>query len=170
MSNVLWCYHWSLQWRHNGRDSVSNHQPHYCLLNRFIQTQIKENIKAPRHWPLCEEFTGDRWIPRTNCQLRGKWFHLMTSWRKMNMMYYIHAQQHATLYQRIDWYILCWWHHWSIMTFMWVVLRYPKGINETNDAIKHDLWQRSGFLCFYTNVWLETRGGWKLLHCVLVTK
>ena len=34
----------------------------------FIQTQIKENIKAPRHRPLCGEFTGDRWIPRTNGQ------------------------------------------------------------------------------------------------------
>ena len=36
----------------------------------FIQTQIKENIKALRHWPLCDEFTGDRyrWIPRTNGQ------------------------------------------------------------------------------------------------------
>ena len=34
----------------------------------FIRTQIKENIKAPRHWPLCGEFTGDRWIPRTNGQ------------------------------------------------------------------------------------------------------
>ena len=30
-----------------------------------IQAQIKENIKATRHWPLCREFTGDRWIPRT---------------------------------------------------------------------------------------------------------
>ena len=28
---------------------------------------------------LCGEFTGDRWIPRTNGQLRGKCFHLMTS-------------------------------------------------------------------------------------------
>ena len=27
---------------------------------QFIQAQIKE---APRYWPLCEEFTGDRWIP-----------------------------------------------------------------------------------------------------------
>ena len=45
----------------------------------FIQTQIKENIKAPRHWPLCGEFTGDRWIPRTKGQLRGKYLHLMTS-------------------------------------------------------------------------------------------
>ena len=34
----------------------------------FIRTQIKENIKAPRHWPLCWEFTGPRWIPRTNGQ------------------------------------------------------------------------------------------------------
>ena len=39
----------------------------------------QRNIKAPRHWPLYGEFTGDRWIPRTNGQLRGKCFHLMTS-------------------------------------------------------------------------------------------
>ena len=45
----------------------------------FIQTQIKENIKATRHWPLCWEFTGDRWIPCTKGQWRGKCFHLMTS-------------------------------------------------------------------------------------------
>ena len=35
------------------------------LTQAFIQAQIKENIKAPRHWPLWGEFTGDRWIPRT---------------------------------------------------------------------------------------------------------
>ena len=29
----------------------------------FIQTQIKENIKAPRHWPLCGEFTGPGEFP-----------------------------------------------------------------------------------------------------------
>ena len=29
----------------------------------FIWAQIKENIKAPRHWPLCGEFTGDRPYP-----------------------------------------------------------------------------------------------------------
>ena len=34
----------------------------------FIQTQIKENIKALRHWPLCGEFTGDGWIPHTKGQ------------------------------------------------------------------------------------------------------
>ena len=112
----------SLRWRHNGCDSVSNRQPHHCLLNRlfrrrskktsklrvtglcvvnspgtgefsaqmasnaekvsiwwrhhvgleahvkspasrlsaqlFVLAQIKENIKAPRHWPLWGESTG----------------------------------------------------------------------------------------------------------------
>ena len=51
----------------NGRDGVSNDQPHDCLLNRLFR-QIKENIKAPRHWPLCGEFTGHRWIPCTKGQ------------------------------------------------------------------------------------------------------
>ena len=51
---VLWGFRaLSLQWRHNGHSSVSNHQPHDCLLN---QTQIKENINALRHWPLCGEY------------------------------------------------------------------------------------------------------------------
>ena len=39
-----------LEWRHNGLDSVSN--PASRLFTQsFIQTQIKENIKVPRHWP-----------------------------------------------------------------------------------------------------------------------
>ena len=28
----------------------------------------QRNIKAPCHWPLCGEFTADRWIPRTKGQ------------------------------------------------------------------------------------------------------
>ena len=29
------------------------------VYSTVIQAQIKENIKAPRHWPLCGEFTGE---------------------------------------------------------------------------------------------------------------
>ena len=58
----------SLKWRHNERDVFSNHQPHHCLLNRLFKAQIKENIEAPLHWPLCAEFTGDEWIPHTKGQ------------------------------------------------------------------------------------------------------
>ena len=52
----------TLQWRHSGRDSVSNQQPHDCFffIQSFIQAQIKENTKAPRHWPLYGEFTKDQ--------------------------------------------------------------------------------------------------------------
>ena len=54
--------------------------PAYRLFTQpFVQTHIKESIKAPCHWPLWGEFTGDRWIPRTKGQWRGKCFHLMTS-------------------------------------------------------------------------------------------
>ena len=35
----------SLQWRHNGRDGVSNHQPHHCLLNRLFRRRSKKTSK-----------------------------------------------------------------------------------------------------------------------------
>ena len=61
-------YRWvrSLQWRHNEHDGFSNHQPQFT--QPFIQAEMKENIKAPRHWSLCGEFTGERWIPRAKSQ------------------------------------------------------------------------------------------------------
>ena len=43
----------SLQWRHNGRDGVSNHQPHYCLLNRLFRHKSKKTPKL-RVTGLCE--------------------------------------------------------------------------------------------------------------------
>ena len=35
----------SLQWRHNDHDSVSNHQPHGCLLNRLFRRRSKKTSK-----------------------------------------------------------------------------------------------------------------------------
>ena len=43
-------------WRLNSPASPLFTQP-------FIRAQIKENIKAPRHWPLCGEFTGTGEFP-----------------------------------------------------------------------------------------------------------
>ena len=56
----------------------------------------QRNTKAPRHWPLWGEFTGDRWIPRTMGQLRGKCFYLMTSSSHREAAVYI---------PQTDWYI-----------------------------------------------------------------
>ena len=41
------CLHrqWALSWRHNGRDSVSNHQPQGCLLNRLLRRRSKKTSK-----------------------------------------------------------------------------------------------------------------------------
>ena len=35
----------TLQWRHNGCDSVSNHQPHDCFLNRLFRHRSKKTPK-----------------------------------------------------------------------------------------------------------------------------
>ena len=56
----LICVRRTLQWRHNGRDGVSNHQPRDCLLSRFIRRTSKKTSRL-RVTGLC----GHRWIPRT---------------------------------------------------------------------------------------------------------
>ena len=38
-------YHYSLQWRHNDHNSVSNHQPPGCLLNRLFRRRSKKTSK-----------------------------------------------------------------------------------------------------------------------------
>ena len=51
----------------------------------LIQTQIKENIKAPRHWPLCGEFTGTGEFPAqraSNAENTSIWWrqHAIAQW------------------------------------------------------------------------------------------
>ena len=35
----------SLQWRHNGREGVSNHQPHFCSLDRLFRRRSRKTSK-----------------------------------------------------------------------------------------------------------------------------
>ena len=48
-TDVLYCVETkirgSLLWRHNGRDGVSNHQPHNCLLNHLFRCRSKKTSK-----------------------------------------------------------------------------------------------------------------------------
>ena len=44
---------YTLQWHHNGRDSVSNHQPHDCLLNRLFRRRSNKTSQL-RVTGLCE--------------------------------------------------------------------------------------------------------------------
>ena len=50
----------------------------------FIQTQIKENIKAPSHWPLCGEFTGTGEFPT---QMVSNAENVSISWRHHGMFF-----------------------------------------------------------------------------------
>ena len=38
-------FYFSLQWRHNGCDSISNHQPYDCLLNRLFRRRSMKTSK-----------------------------------------------------------------------------------------------------------------------------
>ena len=61
-------YTWSLQWRHNGRDRVSNHQPRDCLLNRLFRRKSTKTSKlrvtglcagnSPGTGELCAQMTS----------------------------------------------------------------------------------------------------------------
>ena len=56
----------SLRWRHNGCDSVSNHQPRECLLRRLIRRTSKKTSKfrvtglwvnSPHKWPVTRKMS-----------------------------------------------------------------------------------------------------------------
>ena len=58
----------TLQWCHNGRDGVSSHQPHECLLNRLFGRRSKKTSKL-RVTGLCEgnsPMTGEFPAQRTS--------------------------------------------------------------------------------------------------------
>ena len=69
--NIVMNYN-PVQWRHNGRDGVSNHQPRDCLLNRLFRCRSKK-ISKLRVTGLCEgtspkvgEFPAQRAINAEN--------------------------------------------------------------------------------------------------------
>ena len=68
----------SLHWRHNDHDSVSNHQPHGCFLNRLFRRRSKKTSKL-RVTGLCVGNSPGPVNSPHKGQLRGKCFHLMTS-------------------------------------------------------------------------------------------
>ena len=63
-SGVITMTSWWPRWRLKSPASRLFTQP-------FIQTEIKENIKAPRHWPLCGEFTGTGEFPAQRASYAG---------------------------------------------------------------------------------------------------
>ena len=56
---------YALQWCHNGRNSISNHQPYDCLLNHLFRRRSKKTSKfrvaglwpvnSPHKWPVTQK-------------------------------------------------------------------------------------------------------------------
>ena len=80
----------TFQWRHNGRDSVSNHQPHDCLLRR--------------HWPLCRN-SPHKW-PATRKMFPFWWRHHAWYWLYiinwgLNIYVYIYIRHLTSIWNPI---------------------------------------------------------------------
>ena len=75
----------SLQWRHNGRDDVSYHQPHQCLLNRVFRRRSKKTSKlrvtglCAGNSPVTGEFPAQR---ASNAENVSTWWrhHVIFKW------------------------------------------------------------------------------------------
>ena len=76
----------TLQWHHNGRDAVSNHQPHDCLLNRLLRRRSKKTPKL-RVTGLCAgnspgtgEFSAQRASNAENVSIWWRHHETINSW------------------------------------------------------------------------------------------
>ena len=67
-----------IQWRHNGRDGISNHPPHHCLLNLLFRRRSKKTSKfrvtdlCAGNSPLTGEFPAQR---ASNAENVSIWWH-----------------------------------------------------------------------------------------------
>ena len=87
-----------LQWRHNERDGVSNHQPLDCLLNRLLRRRSKKTSKL-RVTGLC---AGN--LPGT-----GEFPAQMASNAENVSIWWRHHEMHVDRWVKyIWWYILRW--------------------------------------------------------------
>ena len=88
----------SLQWRHNGRDGGSNHQPHDCLLIRLFRRRSKKTSKlcvtglCAGNSPVTGEFPAQRPVTRKMFPFDDviKWYctvQMGVTWRPWSMPY-----------------------------------------------------------------------------------
>ena len=92
----------ALQWRHNGQDSVSNHQPHDCLFNRLFRRRSRKTSKlrvtglCAGNSPWTSEFPAQRASYAENVSIwwrhHGEYIwkcHLLTDGRYLTIMHHM---------------------------------------------------------------------------------
>ena len=86
-----------LQWRHNQRDDVSNHQPHNCLLKRLFSRRSKKTSKLrfcglwEGYSPMTGEFSAQRASNPENVSIWWRHHVMVRAWIKNVMSPIIHS-------------------------------------------------------------------------------
>ena len=106
-----------LQWRHNGRDSVSNHQPNDCLLNRLFRRRSKKTSKL-RVTGLC---VGNS--PGT-----GEFPVQMASYAENVSIWWRHRVKRSTHHRNHE----CVYISWDVLCSCALVSKYHNGMTFTN--------------------------------------
>ena len=94
-----------LQWRHNWRDGVSNHQPHHCLLNRLFRRRLKNTSKlrvtglCAGNSPVTGEFSAQMASKAENVSI--SWRHHVEVFTNSNHMGYFHGIPHGKSHKYI---------------------------------------------------------------------
>ena len=107
-----------LQWRHNGHDSVSNHQPYDCLLNRLFRRRSKK-ISKLRVTGLCSgnspgtgEFPAQMTSNAENVSIWWRHHESTVTWNKVSSVLMHNLVSRLGLC--IEWQsscrsVECWW-------------------------------------------------------------
>ena len=123
----MWLLWWSLQWRHNGPDGVSNHHHRACLLNCLFERRSKKTSKL-RVTGLCagnSQVTGEFPAQRaSNAENVSIWWPSPTiTVRQLHCLLLIFKSQNSTTHCAISSAKLN--HH----QISWTELRYQKWIS-----------------------------------------
>ena len=115
----------SLQWRHIGRDGVSNHQPHPCLLNRVFRRRSNKTSKL-RVTGLCawNSPVGDEFLAQMASNAE-----IFSIWRRHHAYHTTELNHQIDLYWRHKWLWLLPWLSWHFEYVVSGQTRYRKRPN-----------------------------------------
>ena len=100
----------TLQWHHNGRDSVSNHQPHDCLLNRLFRRRWKKTSKLRVTGFCVGNSSGTGEFP---AQMASSAENVSIWWRHHDRQLTTYCLNDVQSKASIDKF----WDHWGLMTY-----------------------------------------------------
>ena len=89
----------SVQWRHNGRDGISNHQPHDCLHNRLFRRRSRKTSKlrvlglCAGNSPVTGEFPAQMASDAKNVSISWRHQDPVTQWcKQVSVTYFVHPR------------------------------------------------------------------------------